>query len=246
MMVFEVKYRKKTRLSTVYHEWDVPGRIVKEADAVREDIGAYFDFEDGSGWYSMILAVSDVSIRTVLCVVRRRDLVYQTWVHYPQTAYSGVMKREEHELVREFRDPERRIAYNMINGYPVISINPRTKVLIMKILADKLEDHGASLDWVAKELPKLYKQRGTIRDKLELLKVVSRIHGCEIDKVERIGGGRTPLLQQFTQFNIQQRRRDTELPDKPQVKEIIDVVSEVIKETQNPNHSKPRRNLSRN
>jgi hypothetical protein len=234
MLIYTVRYRHKVKDVVLYHRWDLePDQIVTVNQADFNDKGKYLDFDDGSGLYSKILSVTKISIRTEACVVRREDIVHTCRFHYPQTAYSGFHKREEHELIRGFRPQEIRTAHRMIKGYQVKYATPRIKVLVMKKISEKLKEKGATLDWAIDKLKGLAEsKRGTIGDKHKVILSIMRAHGVELEGARALSNnkGNAPLLQQFNQFNIQQNRRQNQLPDKNEMKDIIEASHKVLEE----------------
>ena len=203
MLKLLLKYKNKEKYVTVYHRWDIDeGSIVTRDTVNKESVGCYYEFDDGSGWYSIIRGVSDMAVRTELRVVRRNDYIHQSIPNFPGTNYSGAFKREEHKAIMPYKHQEFFYANRLIAGYNVKYITPRIKMIALEKLKQKLIDQGVNEQWIADNLVKLFESKGTIRDKLDVIKSISRIHGMEIDRPLLPSGGKAPLLQQFNQFNL--------------------------------------------
>jgi hypothetical protein len=211
------------KLVSVYHRWDIDNEEdIVGIEATKEDIGKFFDFKDGSGWYGKIRGVNDIAIRTNMCVVRKKDYVHQSHIRFPHTNYSGVMRTEEHELVRPFTRTEKGLTGCLLKGKRLKYLSERVKMLTMKKLQEGLKDNGINEDEIL-DLLKNAARKGN--EKIKAITILARIGGVELEAPKTVS---QPLLNVNNNFTIQDRRRNPELTPTPSDKAIIDVVAKVV------------------
>jgi hypothetical protein len=229
MIEIEVRYKQRVKILTVYNEWDIDEKEIVGVEATKADAGKYFKFDDGSGWYSKIVGVTPLAIRTEICIVRKDDYVHQAKVQYPQTSYSGAFKTEEHELVRPFNKPERRCVYRLMHDQPIKYLTKRIKMLTLKGLQAKLEDKGIDEEFI---INLLINSASKGNEKVKSISILARIGGIELEPNNTPNHPKALFVQNNLTIQDQRRNRTAELPSTTLLKEMIaqtkDKIDEVV------------------
>jgi len=229
MIEIEVRYKQKLKILTVYNKWDLKDDEIVGIEATKEDKGKYFKFDDGSDWYSKILGVTPLAIRTEICIVRIADYVHQAKVQYPQTSYSGAFKTEEHELVRSFNKPEQRCVYRLMHDQPIKYLTKRIKMLTLKNLQAKLDDKGIDEAFI---INLLINSASKGNEKVKSIAILARIGGVELEPHSGPGAPKALFVQNNLTIQDQRRSQTAELPGTTSLKEMIaqtrDKLDEVV------------------
>lgn len=228
MIKLEVEYKKNKRGITVYNEWDVDHRkVVKNAnEATKEDVGKFYKFPDGSGWYSKICGVNRYAVRTELCTVRKKDYLHCARVKYPYTNYSGAFKTEEHELVRPFNKMEKRLVNRLKRGQKIKYLTKRLRVLTIKKLQNQMQKLGIDERKIAELLLNAAKKGN---QKIQAIDRLAYLGGVKLEPEPNQDSKKRPLFQQINNnMTIQQQRRAEiqHVPTGKQIKEAVEVVNE--------------------
>jgi len=228
MLKVEVMYRENRKIVVVYQEWDISPDEIAGEKITKDDIGKFYKYNDGSGWYSPILGVSNLSIRTELGVVRRDDYVHQSIVKYPGTSYSGCHRNEEHDYLRSFSVAEQHCAYRLLHDKPVKYLTKRVKMLTLKKLQEKLHNKQIDEEFI---IDLLVNAASKGNEKIKAITILSRIGGVELEPPKQ-PAGKTPLFLQQNNFTTiqDQRRNMMELPNSKSLKEMIEVSTDKLDE----------------
>jgi len=217
-MQIEVKYREKTKIVDVYHQWDIKKDEIVGVKATKKDIGKYFEFDDGSGWFSKIIGVTPLAVRTEICIVRVADYVHMSKVQYPQTSYSGAYKTEEHDFVREFNRPEHRCVYRLMHEQPIKYLTKRIKMLTVKKLQDKLKSNGVDENFI---VGLLVNAASKGNEKVKAIGMLARIGGVNLEPQLSPPGIKGMFVQNNLTIQNQRRNEMEELPAGTSLKAMI-------------------------
>lgn len=230
------------------NEWDFEdGRYEKATySADKSNIGKWFPYDDGSGWYSKVIRVNPDydSVRTEAGVIRLEDYIRQCKIMGYHVNYSGVFRGNEHPLIRPYNSVERIIAGQIAkgNGDKYKYKTPRMYMIALEKLQAELDHKGVNEDFVTTRLLReVDNMRGTIKDRLEVLKTMCRMMGIEMEKQEQKQLPAQPLFGNIGTLTIQQARR--QISDKPDIRKMVnmaeknvsDAVIEPIDETTETN-----------
>ncbi len=219
-----MKYREKTRVLTIYHRWDIANEDeIVGTEATKADIGKYFEFNDGSGWFSKVIGATPLAIRTEICIVRVDDYVHQSRVQFPQTSYSGAYKTEEHELVRPFNKPEKRCVYRLTHGQEIKYLTKRIKKMTVEKMAEAAKTLGVNEEKIIKLLLGAA-EKGN--EKVNAIDRLARIGGTELGRRQ----DKLPTGGLFVQQNLtiqgQRRNPQNQIEDLPSGSELKKLIRE--------------------
>ncbi len=150
MIEYEVMYKTSIKTLRLYQEFDIGKEKVVGWNCTKKDVGKLIGFDDGSGLYTRILGVSDLSVRTEIGAFRRADIVHCCVPKFPNTNYSGVLSKEEHPLVRKYSPREKGTVTRMLNGEEIPSkfVTPRIKMLTLERLRESADKKGVTEDFL--------------------------------------------------------------------------------------------------
>lgn len=227
MIVYEVKYKKKTAQVRLYNRWDVDDEEVVDpleiTDQCQRD--KYVAYTDGFDVFAKIKGRTVMAFATETGVVKRKDYCRFSRIQYPYTNYSGARSYDEHPLSRPYRRAEYLACGNFIKRNIKIKMTPRIRKMTKDKLIGLLDDKNIDADWIVTRLIReADHMRGRGADRLEAIKILARIKGQELEKPT---GTQTvmhqPLFQQFNQANtIQDQRRKGYLESRKEIAENID------------------------
>lgn len=216
---------------TLYHEWDIPdkSRITTWDDITLDDIGKFIQFDDGSGWYTIVTNMNKnrTCIRTEAGMYRRADIVHVCRIKWFRSMYSGIPKEVEHRLVRPYNNSEKKGAAMILAGEPVTHVTLRTKMLVLEKLAEETARHGVTEEYIVGRLK--HWSDGDGKHALDSLKTLARAAGVELNQETKKGPEK--VIGIFQQINnnagtIQDSRRRDVIPHMKEIREIVGPVDQ--------------------
>lgn len=233
MTTLEIRYRDAKYQIIVLNKWDISGyETVKCKDVVYGDVGKLLEFDDGSEWYTPIVAISGYAVRTEAGLFNKRDIVCVSRIKAPGTQYSGLYLYDQHPLVFPATRKESERVSAFLAGEFHGKLSRRELMITTERLQEQCREHGLDENWIVN---RLVREADDMRNKgferLEAVKILARVMGVEIGG-QVLGPQRSqPLFGNVNYFSIQDRRRGERQIQKA-LKSAIDVVCEV-KETVN-------------
>jgi len=216
MIVFETNYNGKTKEVTLYHSWDVKDEdIVHDPDvfAKGSQKDKYLQFFDGyNNTFTKITSSAIYSFITGVGVFKRRQYFDLVRIQFPYTNYSGAKCYHEHQLSRPYRKAEYNAAGLFLKKDAKVGLTPRIKMIIKEKLVDMGIQLGIDPEWIVSRLIReADNMRGRGADRIEAVKVLSRMMGMELEKATYNPAVHlnNPLFAQFNQGTIQDQRRNS-------------------------------------
>lgn len=221
-----MQYLNRTQILTVYHRSDLADEQIASDQPTHLDLGKYYGFKDGSGWYARIILVRPGYFRTTIGLHRRADLVIQSKVYFPNVNYSGCFNQDTSFKVRSASQQERKAVAKIIakNIYP-----ERITHRIRALLIDKIQEECANLNidesWIVKHLydeAVNVKNRGI--ERIEAVKILARLNSIETERQDPRFVTNNNFLG-VQQLNIQDQRRKA-VPALSAIRATIDLLKD--------------------
>ena len=222
---------KHHNLFTIYHLWDnIPeDMIVRDIHKATEaDIGKYLLLNDGSDWLVKIRLIGKEDVLTDIGGMYPKDIVNQSIPKPFRGGYSGLFNSYRHLSFFPVSKFETEAAYKMIvekdfKGSKYFSPSVYMLVLskMQEIGRDMGVDEGYLVNRLIREADNL-KGRGS--DRLEALKILSRMMGVELDRKETKEISGKAVFNQLNVGTIQDLRKLTNGTQK-KTDSIIDMVN---------------------
>ncbi len=213
MLKIAVPYLNLTHLITVYHRSDLTDEQISQPEPTHADVGKYYGYPDGSGWYAKIILVRPSYFRTVLGICRRGDIVIQSKVYFTGTSYCGCLRSDTSFQLKRPTLRERKVVGDILKlgKYPR-AIDNRVRSMLLERLREKCEELNIDEDFIIRRLHKEStndKNRGM--ERIEAVKILARINGIETERQDQrfIQNNNYLGVQQFT---IQDQRRKSVPP----------------------------------
>ena len=210
----------------MYHRSDLKDDQIASDAPTHLDLGKYYGFKDGSGWYARVILVRPGYFRTTIGIHRRADIVIQTKVHFPKCCYAGCSNYDSSFTLRKASASERKQVAQIIakNTFP-----ERTTNRVRMMLIDKLQEECANLGidegWVIKHLydeATRDKNRGI--ERIEAIKILARLNSIETERQDPRFVTNNNFLG-VQQLNIQDQRRKA-VPALSAIKATIDLLKD--------------------
>lgn len=208
MLKIAVQYLKLTHILTIYHRSDLEEDQIASDNPTHKDVGKYYGYKDGSGWYAKVLLVRPSYFRTTLGICRRGDIVIQSKVHFSNASYCGLLRSDTSFHIKRPTLRERKVVGDILKlgKYPK-AIDNRVRAMLLDRLREKCEELNIDEDFIIRRLHKEAindKNRGM--ERISAVQILARINGIETEKQDpRFVQNNNYLgVQQYT---IQDQRR---------------------------------------
>jgi len=209
MTTLKVKYKNQTQLVQVLNKWDINGReIVNLHDVTWNDVGKLLELDDGSEWYTPIIAFKGNTVRTDIGCFNRRDLCTISVVRLRGTQYSGLYRSDQHLAVVPPSNYEYQRVEAFFNNQFKGQLSKRELMITQEKLQEQCERYKIDDKWV---ISRLYDEARNDKNKgferLEAIKILARIMGVEIGSPMPTNTNSQPLFANINVLSIQDQRR---------------------------------------
>lgn len=211
MTTLELRYRDAIYPITLLNKWDIKGyETVRCKDVEYNDIGKLLEFDDGSEWYTPIVAVSGYAVRTDAGLFNKRDIVCVSRIKVPGAQYSGLYRNDQHLLVFPPTRKESERVSQFLAGQFGGKLSKRELMITTERLQEVCTKKSIDEDWIIKRLIReADNDRNKGFERLEAVKIIARVMGVEIATPVLQGHlGQQPLFGNVNILSIQDQRRN--------------------------------------
>ena len=225
---------QRPTMVTLYNQWDIDDVSDKSILDVSVPVNIstvecrekpyFFKYRDGFNIYARIHDASYTRIRTsggvyTFDTTLKNKLKYvfpsfecSGWVKKLDTIYAGVTHKDADFALKPLTQNEQKIIDAFISRRisTIAGRYGRIRHMISEELKKSLEKEGIGEDFIAKELINIAKNGRRDQDKIEVLKIMARIQGSELEQEKAAAKelpGPSPMFLLFNGDTIQNNRR---------------------------------------